>query len=212
MTAKPEPHEEMRAVIEDRLTPRSGGLASLTRVSRRTVLRSIGVGLTASGLYTATAAAGDNTFTEQLTTARVATRKYHDVATARDDGYEKLGVEPPVGHIYHNPTFIGNTGLTQPPSMLFYAPIVIEGDIEYTNLFLAGLEYHVEGDQTENPPNMFADENASRELKVTEAEGWHRSPIPDVLDVTGLHVWVHLPNPNGMFHPEHPIMPLLVGD
>jgi hypothetical protein len=46
----------------------------------------------------------------------------------------------------------------------------------------------------------FSDEEANRELAVSEAEGWH------YLDgeSTALHVWVHRGNPAGVFHDANP--------
>lgn len=158
------------------------------------------------------ATAGDDTFARQLNTVRSSTRKYRDVATARSDGYEFFDALPPVGHVYANPAFVGNTGLTDPPSLLFYAPNNSAGPTDESDLKLAGLEYHVPGDRTADPPDLFADETASRRLKVTEEEGWHRSPIPDVLDVTGLHVWAHFGNPLGVFHNGHPTIERLMSD
>lgn len=179
---------------------------------RRSVLKAFGSGVVAGSIFATTAAAGDDAFATQLTTVRSFTRKYRDIATARADGYEFFAALPPVGHIFANPEFVGNTGLTESPSLLFYAPNRSDGPTDESGLILAGLEYHVPGDRTADPPNMFADETASRRLKVTEADSWHRSPIPDVLDVTGLHVWVHLPNPAGVFHNEHPTIERMMGD
>lgn len=167
-------------------------------------------GHTAGGLafggvgFSATVSARTDTLTEQLATVRSTIRKYRGVGSAKLDGYEFLEVAPPVGYVFHNPDFIGNLELTDPPSMLFYIPLKIEEEIHESILGLAGVEYHVAGDQTASPPDIFDDENASRELKVTEEEGWHRSPTPDTLDVTGIHVWSHLPNPEGIFHLGHP--------
>lgn len=183
------------------------------RLTRRTALKatgSLGVGIATGSILTTPAAAEDHTFAHQLDTVRSFTRQYRDVATAEADGYEFFGVLPPVGHIYANPGNIGNTGLTDPPSLLFYAPNNGEGHPDESDLILAGFEYHVAGDQSTDPPNIFDDESASRELQVTEEEGWHYSPIPDVLDVTGLHVWVHLQNPMGVFHRGHPTIERLV--
>lgn len=181
---------------------------STSNWTRRELLRR--GGRTAGGLALGgvavggTAAARTDTFAEQLATMRSTIRTYRGVGSAKVDGYEFLDVLPPVGYIYHNPDFIGNLEFTEPPSMLFYAPLKIGEEIHETPLVLAGVEYHVAGDQTADPPDIFDDENASRELAVPEEEGWHRSPIPDVLDVTGLHVWSHLRNPEGIFHTGHP--------
>lgn len=180
--------------------------------NRRTVLKTIGLAAAGSTASVGTAAAGDDVFANELATVRSFTRQYQDVRTAKADDYVFFGVLPPVGHIYANPDNIGNIGLTESPSLLFYAPPNGSDPTDESELILAGHEYHVPGDQTADPPNIFDDESASRQLKVTEAEGWHRSPIPDVLDVTGLHVWVHLQNPRGVFNTGHPTIERLVGD
>ncbi|WP_137285512.1 hypothetical protein [Halorussus salinisoli] len=194
--------------------------------SRRVVLKTLGAGIVFGGTVTGNVAASDattaneDTFREQLTTVLSLTHKYQDVDVAQDDGYEKFGevAEPPVGHVYEKSEywdgkdFIGKTDIAEPPTLLFYAPISGEDDGDEPDLVLAGVEYTVSGDQTGNPPNLFADEDTPHELKVTEAEGWHRSPAPDVHDVTGLHVWLYLNNPDGLFRKGHPHIADLVSE
>lgn len=196
-------------------------------VGRRPLLKALSAGVAlsvGSGIATASDAgessddsqAGGNAFLEDITTVLSTTHKYHEISGAREDGYEEFGVMPPVGHIYQKtdyfegPEFTGPTDLTEPPSLLFYAPIGGEGDSADLDLVLAGMEYHVSGNQTSDPPNLFADEDTAYEFKVTEEEGWHRSPVPETLDVTGLHVWLYLSNPAGLFHGGHPLMEQLV--
>lgn len=195
--------------------------------SRRVVLQSIGAGIALSGISGGTVAArggggsGDSgaaadALLEDLATALSVTHKYHRLDEAIEDGYEAFAVMPPVGHIYQQSdyfegaTFSGPTELAEPPSLLFYAPISGETDSGDFDLVLAGMEYHAPGDQTSDPPNLFADEDAAYDLAVPEAEGWHRSPVPDALDVTGLHVWLYLANPAGIFHGGHPLVEQLV--
>lgn len=155
------------------------------------------------------AAAGDHTFADQLNTTRDTTRKYEDIATAEYNGYSFSGVFDFVGVVYSNQSNVNNINQTEDPSVLFYAPtrgadIEDEDDVENSNTTLAGIEYHVTprgaGDQ-----DIFADEEASREFKVTEAEGWHTHPNPEV-DLTGLHVWAHLHNDDGVFAKQHPVI------
>ena len=196
-------------------------------VGRRPVLKALSAGVALSvGGGVATAAddsdrsdgsqAGADAFLQDLDTVLSTTYKYHGIGEAREDGYQEFGVMPPVGHIYRKSDyfegseFIGPTELTEPPSLLFYVPTRGEEDSGDPDLVLAGMEYHVPGDQTSSPPNLFADEDASYELTVTEAEGWHRSPVPETLDVTGLHVWLYLSNPAGLFHGGHPLVEQLV--
>lgn len=166
---------------------------------RRTVLRTIAAGLAAGGVFAGPAAAGDHALARELNTVRAATRKYRDVAAARADGYERLGVVEPVGVVFNNADFMGNTGHTDPPANLFYAPNR-SGETEDSDLVLAGIEYHVPG-RDAGDQDIFADEGASRRLEVTEAEGWHPNPFGG--EFTGLHVWPHLHNPEGVFALEH---------
>ena len=69
------------------------------------------------------------------------------------------------------------------------------------DLVLGAVEYSVPGDQTESPPDIFADEASPRLLKVTEEEGWH---FESAEGFTGLHAWVHRGNPDGVFHHANP--------
>lgn len=190
--------------------------------SRRVVLQSVGAGIALGGIAGGKVAAsgdteaGADSFLEDLTTVLSTTQKYHGIDEAKGDGYEEFGVMPPVGHIYQKSDyfeeaeFTGPTELTEPPSLLFYAPVASEGDSDDPDLVLAGVEYHVSGDQTSDPPDLFADEDTSYAVKVAEAEGWHRSPDPEALDVTGLHVWLYLSNPAGIFHGGNPLIEQLV--
>ena len=196
-------------------------------VERRPLLKALSAGVALSvGSGVATASddrnssagnqAGGDAFLQDLTTVLSTTYKYHAIGEAVEDGYEEFGVMPPVGHIYQQadyfegPEFTGPTELTEPPSLLFYAPIGGKTASDDFDLVLAGMEYHVSGDRTNSPPNLFADETTSYKFTVTEEEGWHRSPVPETLDVTGLHVWLYLSNPAGLFHGGNPLIEQLV--
>ena len=194
-------------------------------VGRRPLLQAFGAGLALSVGSGVTTASGDGSedtqadvdpFLEDITTVLSTTHKYHAIDEAKEDGYEEFDVLPPVGHIYQKvdyfdgAEFTGPTELTEPPSLLFYAPFGDEGDADEIDLVLAGMEYHVSGDQTEDPPNLFASEDSTYEFEVAEADGWHRSPVPETLDVTGLHVWLYLSNPAGLFHGGNPLVEQLV--
>lgn len=179
-------------------------------LSRRTALKaagSLGIGIATGTIFAPSAAARDHAFAAELETVRASTRPYRDVRTARDNGYEFFAVVPFVGVVFENlEENVGNVGHAEDPSLLFYAPTagaeIEDGDdVANTNTVLAGIEYHVEGDHGDDQ-DIFADEAASRELKVTEAEGWHANP--QGRPITGLHVWIHLENPNGVFATEHP--------
>lgn len=179
------------------------------QLSRRTALKatgSIGLGIATGSIFVGNAAAGDHRFAHQLNTVRATTRKYRDIATAEANGYSFFGVFDFVGVVYSNPSNINTTSQTEDPSLLFYAPtrsadIEDEEDVENTNTILAGIEYHVDGAHG-NDQNMFDDTEASHPLKVSEADGWHANPAG--APITGLHVWVHLQNPEGVFAKEHP--------
>lgn len=181
------------------------------RLSRRTALKAtggLGLGIATGSILVGNAAAGDHTLAHQLKTVRATTRKYRDVDTAMADGYTRLGVLPPVGVFFGDLDNIGNLGHTDPPSLLFYAPNQA-GDTENEDLVLAGVEYHVyvdtdeEGNPVDPHPNIFDDEEASRRLRTTESEGWHHNP-DFAGGVWGLHAWVHLGNPEGVFAGPHP--------
>lgn len=191
--------------------------------SRRVVLRTVGAGIALRGISSGRAAAnGDSqgAFMEQLATVLSSTYAYRDVDVAMEDGYEELGVvpEPPVGLVlersdyFDGPEYVGETDLAEPPALLFYAPFGGRADGDEPDPILAGVEYTVSGDRTSDPPDLFTDEDASHDLAVTEEEGWHRSPDPSVHDVTGLHVWLYLDNPEGVFRKGHPLVDHLVGD
>lgn len=182
------------------------------RFSRRAALKAtgrLGIGIATGSVLATNAAAGNHKFAHQLNTVRAATRKYRDVDAAKADDYERLFTFPPVGVIFGNQDYIGNLAHTDPPSLLFYAPNQA-GETGNEELVLAGIEYHVfvadddeDGEPDDPSPDIFDEENASRELKVTEAEGWHYNP-GFAGGVWGLHAWVHLGNPDGVFAGPHP--------
>jgi hypothetical protein len=140
---------------------------------------------------------------------RAATRRYRNVETARAAGYEPLlGYFPGMGFHFTNRTPPLGTDRNDPPLLVYFtdgsynpepgAPHDSEHD---DDLVLGGVEYLVSGDREDDPPDIFADESGSRELKVTEEEGWH---FEEDLGITGLHAWVHRGNPEGVFHPTNP--------
>lgn len=187
----------------------------LRPTNRRKVLRTIGAGLVGSTAFIGTAAAGGHIFAEELNTVRAATRKYRDVDVAKADGYGFFGIVPHAGIVYENLedylvnfTDAGDLEHTDPPALLFYAPsedVEGEDDVDDSTIVLAGVEWLVSGRHEDAPTDIFDDENSHRNLKVPEEEGWHPAPDPN-LNFTGLHAWVHMANPNGMFARDHPIM------
>ena len=180
------------------------GMASMNRgrFSRRTVLKTIGGGTIAGGLFATSVTARSDTLAKQLNTVRAATRKYRDVATATADGYIDRVFVPHVGHILADPALVPDdtVDITEPEALIYIAN-QSTGEDEDSDLTLAAAEYIVPGDQAANPPNLFADEPASRHLTVTEEEGWHYNTR---FEVTGLHVWVHRGNPAGVFSLTNP--------
>jgi hypothetical protein len=160
-----------------------------------------------------TAAAGGHTLAEELNTVREATRKYRDVNVAKDDGYGFFEIVPHAGIVYANLDHLvdfddaGDLEHTDPPTLLFYAPSEDVGDkddVDESTIVLAGVEWLVSGRHEDFDADIFDDENSARNLKVTEEDGWHVAP--GGLPFTGLHAWVHLANPNGVFARDHPIM------
>lgn len=184
-------------------------------LSRRTAVKatgSLGIGIATGGIFATNAAASER-FEGQLNTARGTTEKYRRLQTARDNGYEFFDIVAFVGVVYANFENVGNIDHTEDPSLLFYAPKADsdlttdseEGDVSDANTELAGIEYHVPGRREPPDQDIFDDEESSRDFTVTEAEGWHKNPDPDV-NLTGLHVWAHFDNPDGLFAKPHSII------
>lgn len=177
---------------------------------RRSFLKLVGSGLAFGGVAGhASAQGGADELSHQLNDVRAVTREYRDVETARADGYEPLlGYFPGMGfHFTDRDPPIG-ADRDDPPLLVYftngsYNPDPGDGhDPDHDDdLVLGGVEYLVPGDREDAPPNVFADEGSSRELHVTEADGWH---FESGLGVTGLHAWVHRGNPAGVFHPANP--------
>lgn len=174
--------------------------------TRRTVLSTLGGGLL-YGTAVGPATAGDDQFSEQLNTVRAVTRKYRDIETARADDYE--AVSPYVSgmgfHFADGPPF--GTDLEDPGVLVYYTTGSYnpepgeEHDPEHDDdLVLGATEWLVPGDREDAPPDIFADEESHRSLRVSEDEGWHFEEE----GFTGLHAWVHRGNPAGLFHPTNP--------
>lgn len=180
----------------------------LRPLPRRTVLKAIGMG-TIVGISTAPVSASSHELTHQLNKVRAVTRKYRDVETARGDGY--FAVSPYVpGMGFHFAQGVPPFGTERddPPVLVYptnssYNPD--PGDSHDPShdddLVLGAVEYIVPGNQTDDPPNIFDDENASRNMKVSEEDGWH---FESAEGFTGLHAWVHRGNPAGVFHHTNP--------
>lgn len=176
-------------------------------VTRRSVLRTTGAALL-FGAATGSASADDDQLAAQLNTVRETTGKYRDIETARADGYVAVSpYVPGMGfHFADGPPF--GTDLEDPGILVYfttgsYNPAPGEGHdpARDDELVLGAVEWLVLGDQSGDPPDIFADESSHRDLQVTEAEGWHYESAEDF---TGLHAWVHRGNPAGVFHPTNP--------
>ena len=172
---------------------------------RRTVLKTIGGGLLLGTFGATPAGARPDELSKELNNVRTVTRKYEDVETARDDGYAAVSpYVPGMGfHFADGPPF--GTDLENPGVLVYFAngsynpkPGVEHDPDQDDDLLLGAVEWLVPGDQAETPPNTFSDENTSRNLLVTEEEGWH---FEENEGFTGLHAWVHRHNPAGV--PSH---------
>lgn len=145
------------------------------------------------------------TLITQLNAVYLATRKYRSVAAAREDGYAQAMVVPNVGHIFAINDRIkdGEVNIVEPEALVYVDTRTTGcgGDPADADLNLAAIEYVVPGHRAENPPDLFADENTSYLLKVTEEEGWHNN---EEIPVTGLHVWLHHWNLAGLFSLTNP--------
>lgn len=181
--------------------------------NRRTVLRTIGAGVIGSIAAVGTAAAGGHTLADELNTVRDATRKYRDVDVAKADDYGFFEIVPHAGIVYINQDYLvpfevfRDLEHTDPPTLLFYAPsedVGDEEDVDESTIVLAGVEWLVTGRHENFDADIFNDEDSARNLKVTEEDGWHVAP--GGLPFTGLHAWIHMANPNGVFARDHPIM------
>lgn len=157
--------------------------------------------------------ARSDTLAKELNMVRAATRKYKDVAVAQSDGYA-IGSPyvPGMGFHFVNGGLIASDehaeGDLTAPAILVYVPTgnyrpspFEEHDADRdSDLRLAAVEFAHSG-TLGAAADYFSDEEASRNLKVSEEEGWE--PIPDS-PFTALHVWVYRGNPAGVFHPTNP--------
>lgn len=181
---------------------------SLDEQTRRTVLRSIGVGLTGGVANVGSASASSQELTAELNRVRNLTLQYRDIDTARSNGYAAVSpYVPGMGfHFADGPPF--GTNLENPGILVYftngsYNPVPGEehDSAHDDDLILGAVEWLVSGDQEDKAPDIFSDESSDRELLVTEAEGWH---FESAEGFTGLHAWVHRGNPAGVFHPTNP--------
>lgn len=189
------------------------------RVSRRAVMKTLGSGLVVgAGTGVASARGGADRLAHQLNVVRAGTRNYRDFTRAKDDGYEPvLGYVPGMGFHFVRGDLIAEDhtagpvdGLENPPILVYFTTGNYDPDPgdahdpdRNDDLRLGGVEFAHAGDDEApgTPGNYFADEESSRNLKTTEAEGWE---FVEPAGVTAIHVWVHRNNPKGVFHPTNP--------
>ena len=197
---------------------------NLLELNRRTALKTIGGGLLV-GAMAGSANAGGDDLSHELNEVRAATRKYRNVGLARDDGYGELvsPYEPEMGFHFVNPDLIaadedGPFKLTEPPILVYFTtgnydpePFEEHDSERDGDLRLGGVEFAHVGDRDVldessdpdegTPADIFSDEEANRNLKVSEEEGWEWVPPAKV---TAIHAWVHRGNPAGVFNPTNP--------
>lgn len=178
--------------------------------TRRGALKLLGTGVVVGGAFTTGAAAANHGFAAQLNTVREATRKYRDVSLARPDGYDELSpYVPGMGFHFEDPDrFAADENaahdLTNPAVLLYVttgnynpAPFQQHDPNRDDDLVLAAAEFVHEGTPGA-AADYFLDEEGARNVRTSEEEGW--SVIPGT-GHTGLHVWVHRGNPDGVFAP-----------
>lgn len=176
--------------------------------TRRSVLRSIGVGVIGAVAYVGSASANRHALTAELNTVRDVTQQYRNIETARSDGYAPVSpYVPGMGFHFADGSPFG-TDLEDPGVLVYYTnesynPVSGEehDPAHDGDLILGAVEWLVPGDQEDTPPDIFSDESSDRELLVTEREGWH---FESAEGFTGLHAWVHRGNPAGVFHHTNP--------
>ena len=186
--------------------------AFTTRRNVLTIAAAAGIGTTLTGTVTARS----DQLAQELNAVRSATRQYRDIGQARADGYVvESEYVPQMGFHLINPTLIAPDAdapvdITEPPILVYFTtgnyrpePGGDHDPDRDDDLRLGAVEFAHTGD--EGPPgtpmDLFSDEDASRNLKVTEDEGWEWVPGADI---TALHVWVHRGNPAGVFNPSNP--------
>jgi hypothetical protein len=144
--------------------------------------------------YTTSALAGSkgpSALHEELTQARRATARYHDIEQAIADGYENFSLyESGEGHHYVKFSLIDGVFDPTQPEMLLYSPVPGEERLE-----LAGVEYLIPISLSPSAPAGFSG----------DADQWR-----DDMEGFGLwelNVWIWLTNPHGIFADRNPRVP-----
>lgn len=187
----------------------------IENITRRTTLRTIAGGLVVGSVAAPVSAQGGSaTLSQQLNTVRSATKKYRDVQQARDDGYDEFisPYVPGMGfHFEDHDRFAEDEDaahdLTNPGVLVYQTngnynpdPFQPHDPARDDDLLLGTAEFIHKG-TPDADADYFDDENANRNVKTSEADGWNQVPGTGH---TGLHTWVHRGNPDGVFAPFNP--------
>lgn len=153
----------------------------------------------------------DLSLAEQLDTVREATAPYKQPDAVADDGYvsAELPLYCGLGYHFDNESVWENPPQPTQPGSLAY---VLSADGQFT---LGAVEYLfvTDRDDEDNPadpqPEVFNDDDEPLDEKplagTREADGWELIEDPATGKfVWTLHAWVHVDNPNGVFHPSNP--------
>jgi len=139
-------------------------------IDRRTALKTIGIGIGASGLTGLASAVPGNDeapFKAQRRSATSATKKYRDIQEALDDGFEIMG--PYVPDMGWHLTHFGRLKRAAKHGINIRKP---QGLTYNQRRELGAVEYIVPLD--EDKPDVFNDE--SEDLGTNEEQGWHPHP------------------------------------
>lgn len=174
-----------------------------THPTRRTVLKSAGVGGIGLGVI-GTATARQPDLRRQLGDIRRVTRKYRDPSVATGEGFVP-GPNDCGGGVHYA---LVSRRVNAATVDLLEPEVILYGVNGQGDHVLAGVEYELREDLRDPdargvPPDVFSDEG--EDLKVSEADGWRLvGPVGSLGKIWAIHVWVHLPNPNGLFAPCQP--------
>ena len=128
---------------------------------------------------------------QELTQARRATARYHDIAQAEADGYVNINVyESGEGLHYVNFGLVDGNFDPEHPEVLLYAPVPHEN-----RMALVGVEYVVPLSLSSDAPAGFAG----------NADVWR--PNSEGLGLWELNAWIWLHNSDGIFTFKNPRVP-----
>ena len=126
----------------------------------------------------------------ELAQVRSATERYHNIANALDDEYLDIELYAAnQGWHYLKGSLVDATFDLEKPELLIYAPSPNGG------LRLVAVEYAVPVALSPDAPEGF----------TGEEDEWH---INEEFGLWVLHTWVWYYNPDGMFYPTNPRVPL----